>query len=70
VVTLAVIGIGLVLALAMTRLTETLLYDVKPNDPSTFVVVSLVMALVALAASYLPARRASRIDPMQALRAE
>jgi putative ABC transport system permease protein len=70
VVTLAGIGIGLVLALAMTRLTETLLYDVKPNDPSTFVVVSLVMALVALAASYLPARRASRIDPMQALRAE
>jgi putative ABC transport system permease protein len=70
VVTLAGIGIGLVLALAMTRLTEALLYDVKPNDPSTFVVVSLVMGVVALAASYIPARRATRVNPITALRYE
>lgn len=70
VVTLVGITIGLVLALAATRLTEALFYDVKPNDPSTFLTVSLVMAVVALAASYIPARRATRVNPIIVLRYE
>ena len=69
---LAVIGValGLVGALGMTRVLTNLLYGVKPTDPVTFVAVSLVLLLVSLAACWLPARRAARVDPVEALRHE
>lgn len=68
--TLAGIAVGLVLCFAVTRLIASLLFGVSPADPVTFAVTVIVLALVALVAGYLPARRASRIDPMTALRAE
>jgi putative ABC transport system permease protein len=69
---LAAIGLALGLAgsLAATRLIATLLFRVKPADPLTFVVVAVILAGVTLAASYIPARRATRVDPMVALRYE
>ncbi len=57
-------------ALLLTRLMEGLLFQVKPGDPITFIVVSSVLAAVALLASYIPGRRATRVDPVIALRAE
>ena len=49
---------------------RTLLFGVTPADPTTFVGVSVVLVVIALAASYIPARRAARVDPLQALRSE
>jgi ABC-type lipoprotein release transport system permease subunit len=67
-------GIGLILggagALASARLTRTLLYDTSVYDPWTFLAVLVLLPSVALVACYLPARRATRIDPLVALRAE
>jgi ABC-type antimicrobial peptide transport system permease subunit len=68
--TLPGIGIGLAVALVMTRLMSALLFGVTPTDVVTFASVALLLCLVALFACYLPARRASRLDPMQALRAD
>jgi ABC-type lipoprotein release transport system permease subunit len=48
----------------------SLLFGVRPNDPSTFAAVAAALVLVALGASYLPARRAARVDPMSALRTD
>jgi hypothetical protein len=62
--------IGTVTAAASTRALTSLLYSVEAGDPSTFVTIGLVVALIAVAASYLPARRAVRIDPVDALRAD
>jgi len=70
--TLTAIGIlaGLAGALAVTRLMSSLLYDVKPFDPATFTGVSLLLTVVAFFACWLPARRATCVDPMEALRYE
>ncbi len=69
---LAAIGVlfGLGGALALTRVMRTLLFGVEPSDPLTFVAVSLLLLAVALLACWLPARRAARVDPMEALRYE
>jgi predicted permease len=69
---LALLGtaVGVVGALLLTRLLRSMLFEVSPTDPVVLVGVSLVLIAVALAASYLPARRAARIDPVIALRAE
>ncbi|HEY0154184.1 MAG TPA: ABC transporter permease [Longimicrobium sp.] len=64
------VGIGLAGALAVTRLMAGLLEGVSPSDPLTFALVALLLASVAVLASWLPARRAARVDPMIALRSE
>jgi predicted permease len=71
---LALVSTGVALgvggALAVTRVLSSLLYGVKPTDPATFIGVALLLTAVALVASYLPGRRATRVDPTEALTAE
>jgi len=69
---LALIGvaIGMAGALALTRLLEQFLYEVKPGDPLTLVIVAVALTAVALGAAYIPARRAAKVDPIVALRYE
>ena len=62
--------LGLVSAALLSRSMTTLLFNVRPTDPTVYATVSFVLIAVALLASYLPARRASRIDPLIALRDE
>jgi ABC-type lipoprotein release transport system permease subunit len=61
-------AIGLLGAAAVTKYLKSMLFELTPLDPSTFVAVALLFVLVALLASYLPAARASRVDPLVALR--
>jgi ABC-type antimicrobial peptide transport system permease subunit len=71
---LKIVGIGLLVgmagALALTRLLETLLFGVTTHDPLTFLSIAGLLALVAMLACYLPALRATRVDPLDALRCE
>jgi ABC-type lipoprotein release transport system permease subunit len=62
--------VGILAALAFGRTARSLLCGLDEHDPATVVMAALVLAAVALAAAYLPARRASSIDPMSALRAD
>ncbi len=64
------IGLGLLVSAAATRLLTSLLFSVTPSDPQTFLGVALLLVVVALGACYIPARRATRVDPMVALRYE
>ena len=70
--TLVLVGlaIGLVLALALARVLGSLLYDVSARAPATFAAVALVLLAISLVASWIPARRATRVDPLTALRYE
>lgn len=62
--------VGLLGSIALTRLLQSLLYGTEPHDPLTFAGMSLILFVVGLAASYLPARRAAAVDPMESMRLE
>jgi putative ABC transport system permease protein len=69
-VTQACVVIGLAGAALLSRLMSTLLHDVEPGDPPTFIAVAVSLTVVALLASLVPAWRATRVDPVRALKAE
>lgn len=68
--TLVGVGIGLIAALGLSRLMSDYVYGIKSTDPLTFAAATAVLVVIALLASYLPARRATRVDPIAALRHE
>jgi putative ABC transport system permease protein len=67
---LAGLMVGIVSAFMLNRLAASMLYDTRTDDPPTFIAASLVLAVTALAACFLPARKATCVDPMKVLRAE
>src|SRR5262249_41143094 len=69
-VVLVGVGLGLVAAIATTRLLSTLLYGVRALDPAVFIAMSLLMIAIGAFAAYIPARRASRVDPIESLRGD
>jgi putative ABC transport system permease protein len=69
-ITLLGIFAGVLGALALTRFMASLLFNVSATDPLTFILVALILSAAALTASYIPARSASKLDPMNALRTE
>jgi putative ABC transport system permease protein len=69
-VALAGVALGLCGAFLLSRFMSSLLFGVRPTDPVTFCAIGVILGAVALLASYIPARRAARIDPMVSLRAE
>ena len=66
----ALVVLGLAGALALTRVMVSLLFDVKPTDPATLIGVAMLLAVIAMLACYIPARRATKVDPLEALRYE
>jgi ABC-type lipoprotein release transport system permease subunit len=64
------VAIGSIVAVALSRVLASLLYGIQATDPATFIVVPIALGLVAIAASWIPARRATRVDPSTALRAD
>jgi putative ABC transport system permease protein len=69
-ISLLALAVGLAIALAVTRVIAAMLYGVRPTDPATFGGVSLLLTAVALLASFLPARRAAKVEPLVALHYE
>jgi putative ABC transport system permease protein len=62
------VALGIPVALAATRLLRSFMFGITPHDPVTFAAVGGMLSMVVIAASYIPARRATRIDPLEALR--
>ena len=70
ILTLVGIGAGVGAALGLTRLVKAMLYGIQPNDPASIILGVFILLSVALAASWIPARRAASVQPMEALRHE
>jgi putative ABC transport system permease protein len=66
--TIVGMALGLAASLALTRVMKNLLFNVSATDPVTFALIALLLVAVAIIASYIPARRAAKVDPLQAIR--